>query len=149
MHWRYCSLAISHLHMAVDALFIIRLYIDPATQVTGKSWAYFVSLTHKQLKHDDVIKWRHFPHYWPFARGIHRSPVNSLHKGQWRGALMFFFICAYIYGWVNNRETGDLRHHCTHYDVIVMKCMGAYSALQLVMPWCWSTRPSVSTVLTK
>ena len=91
MHWRYCSLAISHLYMAVDALFIIGLYIDPATQVTGKSWAYFVSLTHKQLKHDDVIKWRHFPQYWPFARGIHRSPMNSLHKGQWHGALMFFF----------------------------------------------------------
>ena len=39
--------------------------------------------------HDDVIKWKHFPCYWPFVRGIHRSPVNSPHKGQWRGALMF------------------------------------------------------------
>ena len=36
--------------------------------------------------HDDVIKWRHFPRYWPIARGIHRSLVNSPHKGQWRGA---------------------------------------------------------------
>ena len=43
--------------------------------------------------HDDVIKWRHFPRYWPFARGIHRWPVNSPHKGQWRGALMFSLIC--------------------------------------------------------
>ena len=32
--------------------------------------------------HDDVIKWKHFPRYWPFGRGIHRSPVNSHHKGQ-------------------------------------------------------------------
>ena len=39
--------------------------------------------------HDDVIKWKHFPRYWPFVRGIHRSPVNSPHKGQWPGALMF------------------------------------------------------------
>ena len=31
--------------------------------------------------HDDVIKWKLFPCYWPFARGIHRSPVNSPHKG--------------------------------------------------------------------
>ena len=23
--------------------------------------------------HDDVIKWKHFPRYWPFVRGIHRS----------------------------------------------------------------------------
>ena len=42
--------------------------------------------------HDDVIKWKHFPHYWPFVRGIHRSPVNSPHKGQWGGALMFFYL---------------------------------------------------------
>ena len=41
--------------------------------------------------HDNVIKWKHFPRYWPFVRGIHRSKVNSPHKGQWRGALMFFF----------------------------------------------------------
>ena len=31
---------------------------------------------------DDVIKWKHFPRHWPFVRRIHRSPVNSLHKGQ-------------------------------------------------------------------
>ena len=41
--------------------------------------------------HDDVIKWNHFSRYWPFVWGIHRSPVNSPHKGQWRGTLMFFF----------------------------------------------------------
>ena len=33
---------------------------------------------------EDVIKWKHFPRYWPFVRGIHRWPVNSLHKGQWQ-----------------------------------------------------------------
>ena len=42
----------------------------------------------------DVIKWKHFPRYWPFVRGIHRSPVNSPLKGQWRGGLMFSLICA-------------------------------------------------------
>ena len=70
--------------------------------------------------HDDVIKWKHFPRCWPFVRGIHRSPVNSSHKGQWRGALMFSLICVWINSWVNNREAGDLRRHRTHYDVIVM-----------------------------
>ena len=71
-------------------------------------------------KHDDVIKWKHFPRYWPFVRGIHRSPVNSPHKGQWRGALMFTLICAQINGWVNNHEAGDLRRYHAHYDFIVM-----------------------------
>ena len=41
--------------------------------------------------HDDVIKWKHLPRYWPIARRIHRSPVNFPQKGQWRGAWMFFF----------------------------------------------------------
>ena len=68
--------------------------------------------------------WRHqmktFLRYWPFVRGIHRSPVNSPHKGQWRGALMFSLICAWMNGWINNREAGDLRRHRVHHDVTVM-----------------------------
>ena len=46
------------------------------------------------IQHDDVIKWKYFPRYWPFVRGIHPSTVNSPHKSQWRGALMFSLICA-------------------------------------------------------
>ena len=76
--------------------------------------------TSRPFHHDDVIKWKHFPRYWPFVRGIHRSPVNSPHKGQWRGALMFTLICARINDSVNNREAGDLRRHRAHYDVIVI-----------------------------
>ena len=66
------------------------------------------------------MKWKHFPRNWPFVRGIHRSPLNSPHKGQWRGDLMFILICARINGWVNNGEAGDLRRYRAHYDVIVM-----------------------------
>ena len=66
--------------------------------------------------------WRHqmetFPRYWPFVRGIHRSPVNSPHKGQWRGALMISLISIKV--WVNSREAGDLRRYRAHYDVTVM-----------------------------
>ena len=40
--------------------------------------------------HDDVMKRKYFPRYWPFVKGIHRSPVDSPRKGQWRGALNFF-----------------------------------------------------------
>ena len=76
--------------------------------------------TYAIVLHDDVIKWKYFPRYWPFVRGIHRSPVNSPHKGQWRGALMFTLICARINGWVNNGEAGDLRRYRVHYEVTVM-----------------------------
>ena len=68
--------------------------------------------------YDDVIKWNHFPRYWPYWRGIHRSPVDSSHKGQWRGVLMFSLI--WTKAWASNRDAGDLRRHCAHYDVIVM-----------------------------
>ena len=71
-------------------------------------------------KHDDVIKWKHFPRYWTFVREIHRSPVNSPHRGQWRGALMFSLICAWTNGCANNRDVCDLRRRHAHYDVIVM-----------------------------
>ena len=68
--------------------------------------------------------WRHqmesFSRYWPFMRGIQRSPTASFHKGQWRGALIFSLIYTWTNGWANNRGAGDLRHHCAHYDVAVM-----------------------------
>ena len=48
------------------------------------------------------------------------------HKGQWRGALRFSLICAAINGWESNRKAGDLRRHCAHYDVTVMRISGTY-----------------------
>ena len=39
------------------------------------------------------------------------------HKGQWRMALMFSFICAWSIGWANNRDAGDLRRRRAHYDI--------------------------------
>ena len=88
--------------------------------------------------HDDVIKWKHFPRYWPFVRGIHRSPVNSPHKGQWRGALMFSLICVWINGWVNNRKAGDLRRYRVHFDVTVMdELIVSPSTLSTQTPDAW------------
>ena len=106
------------------------------------------------LVHDDVIKWKHFPRYWQFVRGIHRFPVNSPHKGQWRGASTFSLICVGINGWVNNRKTGDLRRHPAHYDVIVMViphtmwCIPVPSDKQRVLS-LWEEEPINSWVLMK
>ena len=47
-------------------------------------------------------------------------PVDSTHKGQWRGALMFSLICAWTSGWVNNCEAADSRRYNAHYDVTAM-----------------------------
>ena len=70
--------------------------------------------------HDDVVEWKHFPSYWHFVRGIECSPVDSLPKSQWRGALMFSLICACTNSWGNNWDAGDLRRPRVHYDVIIM-----------------------------
>ena len=92
----------------------------PMTGQSDSHRAQFHNNIRHILVHDDVIKWKHFPRYWPCVRGIHRSPVNSPHKGQWRGTLMFPLICVRINGWINNPEAGDLRRHHAHCDVIVM-----------------------------
>ena len=95
-------------------------------------WPHFNIKTVSQSRyHDDVIKWKHFPRYWPFVRGIRRSPVNSPHKGQWCGALMFSLICAWINSSVNYRDAGGLRCHRAHYDISVMKI----SVIKL--RWSW------------
>ena len=84
-----------------------------------QTWVNSLKSSDAYASHDDVIKWKHFPRYWPFVWGIHRSPVNSPHKGQWRGALISFTF-SWINGWVNNRKAGDWRRHHAPYDVTVM-----------------------------
>ena len=102
---------------------LLHTYHDWCDYVRRFCWQLVMTRPGSVLHHDDVIKWKRFPRYWPFVRGIHRSPVNSLHKGQWRGALMFSLICAWINRWINNCEAGDLRRHCAHYDAIVMRTL--------------------------
>ena len=79
-----------------------RLTRDPKIVIHGNSCIILYI-------HDDIMKWKHFPRYWPFVRRIHRSPVNFTHKGQLRGALMFSLICVWINSCVNNCEVGDWR----------------------------------------
>ena len=88
----------------------------------------------QQDYYDDVIRWKHFPRYWPFVRGIYRSLVNYPHKGQWCGALMFSLICAWINGWVNNREVGVFRRHRAHCDVTVMTNARFYLIVVRLLP---------------
>ena len=102
------------------------------------------------MYHVDVIKRKHFLRYWPFVRGIHRSPVNSPYKAQSRGALMFSLICARMNGWVNNRDPGDLgdwrRAYRAHFDVTVMEVVvegvfcfitSFFVLLNHDLPWIW------------
>ena len=90
--------------------------------------------------HDYVIKWKHFPRDLTFLQGIQWSPMNSPHKGQWCGALVFSLICACINDWVNNRKAGDFRRQRAHYDVIVMWCH--------ILSWCVTMKDVAGVCLT-
>ena len=90
-----------------------------APWAVGSHWSLNKG-ANKLWTHDDVIKWKYFRYYWSFVSGIHQSPVNLPHKGQWCGASIFSLICAWIYTWVNSREACDLRCHHPHYDIMVM-----------------------------
>ena len=70
--------------------------------------------------------WRHqmetFSALLAIVQGIHRCPVNSQHKGQWRGALMFTLICAWIkrlskqsWGWWFETSSLSLWRHRDEY----------------------------------
>ena len=56
-----------------------------------------------------------------------KPPADSPHKGQWRRAWMFSFICAWTNAWANNWDAGDLRRHCAHCDVTVMNFLNRIS----------------------
>ena len=81
---------------------------------------YFVDYTSIMLQSWWSHQMESFSALLSFCAGNSPVPVNSSHKGQWRGALMFSLICASINDWVNNREAGKLRRHRGHYDVNVM-----------------------------
>ena len=112
-----------------DAAIVLRRARDTCPvgrHAKSRNMSSFSSKSHILLvlyiffRHYDVSKWKYYPPYWSFVQGIHRSPENSPHKGQWRGALMFSLICVWTNDWENTRNAGDLRRHRVHYDVIVM-----------------------------
>ena len=94
------------------------------------------------IKQDNVIVASHLATQWAKASGMFvlwwrhqmetfsallaicagNSPVTGEFTAQRpvTRALMLSLIWAWINGWVNNREAGDLRRHRAHYDVIIM-----------------------------
>ena len=91
---------------------------------TTRCLIWVIWRTFATFQRDRLSWWRHqmepFYALLVLCAGISPVSVNSPHKGQWREALMFSLICAWINDWVDNREAGDLRRHHGHYDVIVM-----------------------------
>ena len=100
----FCSICMFHVNQGSLIIFICHLHSNTKSR---SRWRH-------------QMETLHFPCYWPFVRGIHRSAANSHHTGQWRGALVFSLICVWTNGWINNRDAGYNGHHSAHYDVSVM-----------------------------
>ena len=123
------------------ATWIQRNYTPLPTQSWGN---YFQSVSPLQHPIIEAIKWKHFPRYCLFVRGIHRCQ-----KGQRRGALIFSLICTWRNGWASNQNAGDLRRHGAHYDATIMglDCLCGYRASRecwirhlIINCWChWIT----------
>ena len=74
--------------------------------------------------HDDVIKWKHFPRYWPLCGEFFDLRLNKC--------------------WVNNGDAGDSRRHLAHYDATVMLTQGC----QALHVWKISNSVNCSRKLT-
>ena len=123
---RRCPLVLKN---DIDRKFIrVHCWVSIDVQVSRFDMQWEVSYSEPASLHQ-CSWWRHqiqtFSALLAICAGIHRSPVNSPHKGQWSGALMFSLICAWINRWVNNGATGDLRHYRASYGVIVMYLQAA------------------------
>ena len=56
-------------YLLITRSIIARYHIQRGNDKRRVGWASYV------MYHDDVIKWKHFPGYWPFVRGIQWSPL--------------------------------------------------------------------------
>ena len=69
---------------------------------------FIVTIEHIPNKDHIPLQWRHNDH-------------DGVSNHQPDDCFAVSLICTWINGWVNNRETGDLKRHRAHYDVIVMQ----------------------------
>ena len=87
----------------------------------------------------EVLSCRHFPHYWTRVRGIRPSPVDSLAKGQWCGALIFCFAVSVNTCSKKLLIVWWLSHHDAYCDVILeyyFTLMFIYQYYPICLPGC-------------
>ena len=86
---------------------------------SSSDFSVYLTAVQSRSNHDHVIKWKHFPHYWPFVRGIHGHRwiprTNASDAEFW-----FLFDLRWANSWASNRYAGGLKRYRAHYDVTVM-----------------------------
>ena len=68
---------------------------------TWHSSVHSLPRTHQRCRvnNGDVMTWKHWPHYWPFVKGINRWPVNFSWKRSGYGGVVIFFIILVLDWW--------------------------------------------------
>ena len=102
-----------------DVSFVSRQSYGYSNATLGKSTNVWTHLVFEIMYHENVIKWNHFPRYWPFVRGFHRSPVNSPHKRPVTRSFDVFFdlrlnkwLSKQSWGWWFVTALRPLWRHC-------------------------------------
>ena len=62
--------------------------------------------------HDDVIKWKHLPRYWPFVREIHRSRPVTRSFDVFFGLHLNKRLSKQPWGWWFETPSRSLWRHC-------------------------------------
>ena len=89
----------------VLAIFPSVLIIYPCEEINYVSSTEFMKLgIQPYSNNDDVIKWKHFPRYWPFVRGMRRWLVISLTQASDAEFDVFLNLC------LNKRLSKQSRH---------------------------------------
>ena len=130
-----------------------------------KSVALSLYMNITEPLHDDVIKWKHFPRYWPFVRGIHRSPMNTAQiPVTWSFDIFFDLILnkrlsKQSWGWWFETPSCLLWRHCNvikinkfrlknlRFNLSLVKCLSfcsrandlltLYGGIKLGQYWFW------------
>ena len=87
-----------------------------------KTW-HLTSTDH----HDGVMAEKRYPSYWPCVREIHRSVVDSPHKGPVTRELLLSLMLVQINAWTNILVACDLRRHDARCDVTVIMSGHGYT----------------------
>ena len=133
--YRWHSFALTHRNILPfspinkRAIDLTSLFVMISRAVNAiKKWPCFVTLCFVVVEW-----WRH--QMETFSALLALCAGNSPHKGQWRGTLMFSFICVWMNGWVNNRAAGDLKCYRAHYDVIAMCLIKSCGCMWYIYPY--------------
>ena len=94
--------------------------------------------------HDDVIKWKHFPRYWPFVGGNPTVVGRFPSQKPVTRSFDFFLWSAWTNGWANNRwfETPLRWRHC---NVTKSNCLSWLSLMLFQYNRVWNPWISIYT----